>query len=64
MVATEEGILFVYNFDPNEGGDLTLYKQFSLEDGPGKEEPIADTTKSSPRNIEGGKSKHILRDFS
>lgn len=55
LVATEDGVLFVYNIDPNEGGDLTLYKQYSLEDGPGKEENVADCSRSSPRNIEGGK---------
>lgn len=55
LVATEDGVLYVYNIDPNEGGDLTLYKQYSLEDGPGKEECMADGSRSSPRNIEGGK---------
>lgn len=60
LVATEDGVLYVYNIDPNEGGDLTLYKQYSLEDGPGKEESIADGSRSSPRNIEGGEHIHSL----
>lgn len=42
--------------DSNEGGDLILYKQYSLEDVPGKEETVADGSRSSPRDIEGGKN--------
>lgn len=55
LVATEDGVLYVYNIDPNEGGDLTLYKDYNLEDGPGKDEIMSDCNRSSPRNIEGGK---------
>lgn len=53
-MATEDGVLYVYNIDSAEGGDLTLHKQYSLEDVPGKEETDVDGSKSSPRNIEGG----------
>lgn len=58
LVATEDGLLFVYNIDPNEGGDLTLYKQHCLDDGPGNSSKNTDTTddtQSAPRNIETGK---------
>lgn len=53
LVATEDGVLYVYNMDTNEGGDLVLYKQHRLDDTP-------DTTdgprSSSPQNIEGAES--------
>lgn len=47
LVATEDGFLYVYNMDSNEGGDLTLYKQHRLDgkidetktDGPPRSEP-------------------------
>ncbi|XP_077526638.1 autophagy-related 18a isoform X3 [Haemaphysalis longicornis] len=31
LVATEDGYLYVYNLDPVEGGDCTLYKQHRLD---------------------------------
>ncbi|XP_060522282.1 WD repeat domain phosphoinositide-interacting protein 2 isoform X2 [Cylas formicarius] len=33
LVATEDGALYIYNLDSNEGGDLELYKKHQLEDG-------------------------------
>lgn len=32
LVATEDGVLYIYNFDPTEGGDLQLYKKYLLDD--------------------------------
>lgn len=31
LVATEDNILYVYNLDTNEGGDLTLLRQHRLD---------------------------------
>ncbi|XP_022916636.1 WD repeat domain phosphoinositide-interacting protein 2 isoform X2 [Onthophagus taurus] len=33
LVATEDGVLYVYNIDPNEGGDLSLKVQHRLDGG-------------------------------
>ncbi|KAL1497702.1 hypothetical protein ABEB36_008619 [Hypothenemus hampei] len=32
LVATEDGLLYIYNFDSSEGGDLQLYKKYQLND--------------------------------
>lgn len=48
LVSTEDGFLYVYNMDSNEGGDLTLYKQHRLDgkidetktDGPPRSDPV------------------------
>lgn len=63
MVASEDGYLYVYNMDGNEGGDLTLYKQHRLggrpeeasqTDGPHRSEP-------QPINSDGGNMSESLR---
>jgi autophagy-related protein 18 len=51
LVATQEAILYVYNLDPNEGGDLTLYKQHRLSD---LHDSTRGTTTTEPQSIEGG----------
>ncbi|XP_030746586.1 WD repeat domain phosphoinositide-interacting protein 2 isoform X2 [Sitophilus oryzae] len=32
LVATEDGVLYIYNFNSKEGGDLELYKKYQLDD--------------------------------
>ncbi|XP_076264159.1 WD repeat domain phosphoinositide-interacting protein 2-like isoform X3 [Rhynchophorus ferrugineus] len=32
LVATEDGFLYIYNFNSKEGGDMELYKKFQLDD--------------------------------
>lgn len=60
LVATEDGILYIYNIDSNEGGDLVLYKQHRLDGGSespsGKNSSESDGGKSAPVNIEGAES--------
>lgn len=52
-MASEEGYLYVYNMDENEGGDLTLYKQHRLDGAP--EETAEAPNRSEPQPInEGG----------
>lgn len=51
-MATEDGMLFVYNMDSADGGDLTLYKQHRID-----EFSESDIDRSQPRNIEGGKAE-------
>ena len=51
LVATEEANLYVYNVDPNEGGDLTLYKQLRLNDS---RDSSKGTTTTEPQSIDGG----------
>ncbi|CAG9773915.1 unnamed protein product [Ceutorhynchus assimilis] len=49
LVATEDGVLYIYNFDSNEGGDLQLYKKFQLEDlGSNHTDGETKTDKDSP----------------
>ncbi|KAJ8923019.1 hypothetical protein NQ315_001567 [Exocentrus adspersus] len=58
MVATEEGILYIYNIDRNEGGDLVLYKQYRFEDIPLKKEDGVDCPRrSSLQPVEGESDK-------
>ncbi|CAH1116420.1 unnamed protein product [Phaedon cochleariae] len=58
LVATEDGVLYVYNIDKNEGGDLMLFKQHRLDGSSevtGKSSDQIDSPKSSsPQDIEGG----------
>lgn len=59
LVATEDGVLYVYNVDQTEGGDLVLYRQHRLDGAPddsaGKDLDKVDSGKRSPpQNIEGG----------
>ncbi|XP_068915388.1 WD repeat domain phosphoinositide-interacting protein 2 isoform X3 [Tenebrio molitor] len=54
LVATQEAILYVYNLDPNEGGDLTLYKQHRLSD---LHDSTRGTTTTEPQSIEGESEK-------
>lgn len=56
LVASEDGYLYVYNMDGNEGGDLTLYKQHRLD---GRTEEVAQTdgphrSEPQPINPDGG----------
>ncbi|KAJ8980447.1 hypothetical protein NQ317_001620 [Molorchus minor] len=55
LVATEDGVLYVYNLDRNEGGDLVLYKQHKLDGNP------ETTDGSSPKNI--GSESEKLREM-
>ncbi|XP_008196483.1 WD repeat domain phosphoinositide-interacting protein 2 isoform X2 [Tribolium castaneum] len=54
LVATEEAKLYVYNLDPNEGGDLTLYKQHRLDDSRDTRDSSKGTAMSEPQSIDGG----------
>ncbi|XP_019865446.2 WD repeat domain phosphoinositide-interacting protein 2 isoform X3 [Aethina tumida] len=56
LVATEDGMLFVYNMDSADGGDLTLYKQHRID-----EFSESDIDRSQPRNIEGDRIYELLR---
>ncbi|XP_018563857.1 WD repeat domain phosphoinositide-interacting protein 2 isoform X2 [Anoplophora glabripennis] len=60
LVATEDGVLYIYNIDRNEGGDLVLYKQHRLDDIPNASTG-ADSTdaakRSSPQRVEGESDK-------
>ncbi|XP_077490454.1 autophagy-related 18a isoform X2 [Amblyomma americanum] len=49
LLATEDGYLYVYNLDPVEGGDCTLYKQHRL-DG-------RDATTAPPQSGDAGSDK-------
>ncbi|CAH1991020.1 unnamed protein product [Acanthoscelides obtectus] len=57
LVATEDGFLYVYNIDPNEGGDLMLAHTHKLDGMPtdvrvkGTDKP--DGAHSAPQPIEG-----------
>ncbi|KAK9703032.1 hypothetical protein QE152_g29568 [Popillia japonica] len=55
LVATEDGFLYVYNMDSNEGGDLTLYKQHRL-DGKIDETKTDGPPRSEPQPIQDGGS--------
>nr|CAI5832708.1 unnamed protein product [Callosobruchus analis] len=58
LVATEDGFLYVYNMDPNEGGDLVLCKQHKLDGIPteaspkGTDKPDGAAKHSAPQSIE------------
>lgn len=52
-MATEEAVLYVYNVDSTEGGDLILYKQHLLDD---TKDPQGVAT-SEPQSIEGESDK-------
>ncbi|KAJ8948650.1 hypothetical protein NQ318_022718 [Aromia moschata] len=56
LVATENGSLYVYNLDQNEGGDLALYKHHRLDGTPESTSKDSDNTdgpnRSSPHTIE------------
>ncbi|KAI4456779.1 wd-repeat protein interacting with phosphoinosides wipi -related [Holotrichia oblita] len=56
LVATEDGFLYVYNMDSNEGGDLTLYKQHRL-DGKIDETKTDGPPRSEPQPIQDGESE-------
>lgn len=61
LVATEDGYLYVYNIDGNEGGDLTLYKQHKLDGSSGDKSEVdgaAGSKRSEPQNIEGESDKY------
>ncbi|XP_041363885.1 WD repeat domain phosphoinositide-interacting protein 2-like isoform X2 [Gigantopelta aegis] len=47
LVASQDGILYIYNIDPNEGGDCTLVRQHRL-DGQTSDTHIADTAHDRP----------------
>ncbi|KAL3274281.1 hypothetical protein HHI36_015686 [Cryptolaemus montrouzieri] len=54
LVATEEGILYIYNINPNETGDLVLYKKHHLNGSDNANAGSAiDGTTSAPVQIEG-----------
>lgn len=55
LVATEDGVVYVYNFDSKEGGDLTLYKQHRLDGNEGITQTDGPPKRSEPQNIEEGK---------
>ncbi|VEN46071.1 unnamed protein product [Callosobruchus maculatus] len=63
LVATEDGFLYVYNMDPNEGGDLVLCKQHKLDGIPteaspkGTDKPDGATKHSAPQSIESESEK-------
>lgn len=44
LVAAADGYLYIYNLDPNEGGDLTLVKQHRLD---GRSDPLPTTAAAS-----------------
>lgn len=46
LVATEDNVLYVYNLDSNEGGDLTLLRQHRLD------EKLEDSPKAQRRQTE------------
>lgn len=58
LVATEDGMVYVYNFDSKEGGDLVLYKQHRLDGNDDITKGITQTDgqpkRSEPQNIEEG----------
>ncbi|VEN46070.1 unnamed protein product [Callosobruchus maculatus] len=67
LVATEDGFLYVYNMDPNEGGDLVLCKQHKLDGIPteaspkGTDKPDGATKHSAPQSIESGSYAGIVK---
>lgn len=54
LVATEDGVLYIYNFDPTEGGDLQLYKKYLLDDC-GADQP--DESKGTDSDKPGAESE-------
>lgn len=48
LVATEDQILYIYNIDSNEGGDMTLYKTHRVD---GKEGPPRDYPDAADQGI-------------
>ncbi|XP_056638503.1 WD repeat domain phosphoinositide-interacting protein 2 isoform X2 [Diorhabda sublineata] len=53
LVATESGVLYIYNIDPNEPGDAVLYKEHRLDAVPENFDKTDKGRSSSPQNIEG-----------
>ncbi|CAH0563417.1 unnamed protein product [Brassicogethes aeneus] len=56
LIATEDGVLYVYNVDSAEGGDLTLYKKHRIDEFEAGAASEVDGARSEPKNIEAGES--------
>ncbi|XP_066256237.1 WD repeat domain phosphoinositide-interacting protein 2 isoform X2 [Euwallacea similis] len=53
LVATEDGVFYIYNFDSNEGGDLQLYKTYQLDDCGSDQADAAPKATDSDKPIAG-----------
>ncbi|XP_050392017.1 WD repeat domain phosphoinositide-interacting protein 2 [Patella vulgata] len=48
LVASQDGYLYIYNIDPNEGGECTLIRQHRLDGQPGESHPPDSTAHDRP----------------